>query len=316
MNNLLSVNWEITRRCNLGCIYCRVSGGKMKKNELSFEQAKGVVSKLAKANYLHIKFTGGEPLLKSYFWDLVKYVHEQKMVVSLFTNATLIRDQDIELFKKYIASVAVSLDSLDRSQNRKLGRDRTDYIIKNVERLRDAGIHTVLSSTITGINANQIGSLIRLTKELEISEIKINDFVMNGRAEKNKHLLRLSRPFKDQVTSLVKVIKRVFDETAEYNEHFRCECSNNDIFISYNGDVYPCVELVYRSKQFCLGNINSDNLGDILETNEKFSSQIKRSDTCAYSYLSSPHVSACLNRDKCPKSLSVYISKAKHREQQ
>lgn len=314
MNNSLSVNWEITRKCNLSCIYCRVSGGEAKKGELTFEQAKTGVIKLAKSKYSHIKFTGGEPLLKDYFWDLVKFAHQKKLLVSLFTNATLVTDKNIELFKKYITSTAVSIDSLDELQNKKLQRSRADYVIKNVEKLRDAGIHTVLSSTITNINVNQISILVELAKKLKIKEIKINDFVINGRAKDNNDLLKLSQPLKNQVAYLTKAIKQVFNENVNFDERFGCECSNNDIFISYRGDVYPCVELVYNSENFCLGNIKGD-FNKILEINRRFFSQIKQDDFCAYSYLNSPHVSACLNRDKCPKSLFSYMCKAKYGEQ-
>jgi radical SAM protein with 4Fe4S-binding SPASM domain len=310
MKGLLSVNWEITRKCNLNCMYCRVSGGERKKDELSLEQAIAVVDKLAKLKYSHIKLTGGEPLLKEYFWDLIKYIHNKNMFVSVFTNATLVTDKNIGLFKKYITSAAVSIDSLDKRQNTLLRRSQADYVIKNVKKLLDAGVHVVLSSTITRINIDQIPVLIELARKLKIKEIKINDFVANGRAENNIDLLALSRPLRGQVANLAGTIKQIFNENVNYNKRFMCECSNNDIFINYKGDVYPCVELVYNSGKFCLGNIK-DNLNKIFKINKQFFSQIKKSDYCAYSYLSSPHVSACLNRDKCPKILSLYMSKAK-----
>jgi len=310
MKDLLSVNWEITRKCNLNCIYCRVSGGEGKKDELSFEQAKTVVNKLAKLKYSHIKFTGGEPLLKEYFWDLVKYAHNKNMLVSLFTNATLVTDRNIGFFKKYITSAAVSIDSLDKQQNTQLRRGPVDQVINKIQQLRDAGVHVVLSSTITKINIDQIPVLIELARKLKIKEIKINDFVANGRAKENENLLVLSRPLKEQVVNMAGKIKKVFNEAVTVQERFPCECSNNDIFINYKGDVYPCVELVYNSANFCLGNI-MDDLNMILAINKRFYSQIKKSDYCAYSYLSSPHVSACLNRDKCPKVLSSYLSRAK-----
>lgn len=59
MSNILSINWEITKKCNLSCIYCRVNAGKEKKCELSLVQAKNVIDKLYTAGYLHLKFTGG-----------------------------------------------------------------------------------------------------------------------------------------------------------------------------------------------------------------------------------------------------------------
>ena len=45
--------------------------------------------------------TGGEPLLHDDFEDIYLYLKRQGLLVSLFTNATLINHKHIELFKKY-----------------------------------------------------------------------------------------------------------------------------------------------------------------------------------------------------------------------
>ena len=46
MNNTLSINWEITKKCNLNCIYCRVRGGEEKVDELTEIEAKNINDKL------------------------------------------------------------------------------------------------------------------------------------------------------------------------------------------------------------------------------------------------------------------------------
>ena len=92
---------------------------------------------------------------------------------------------------------------------------------------------------------------------------------------------------------------------------FKCECSDDNLYITNNGDLYPCVEMFYSSKDYCLGNLTADEPERLFKTNKKFHKQIKKEDVCAYSYISSEGFSACLNRGKCPKSLMVYMRNAK-----
>lgn len=311
MSKLLGINWEITKKCNLHCIYCRVSAGQEREGELTLKQAKKVVDKLKQANYKHLKFTGGEPLTSLYFWDLVKYAHKHGMLVSVFTNSVLINEISLPLFKKYISLVAISLDTLNNEHNEILRRTKSEIVIQKIKLLKQLGIPVVISTTVTQININDISKLIKKAKEIGVQEIKINDFVDDGRACENLSLLKLHKPLLNDISSITDNIQTEYQETPITNKAFKCECDESNLFINYKGDVFPCVELSYVSDEFCLGNIVKDRSVDIFKLNKDFYRKINESDICGYSYISSPHFSACLNRDKCPLSLINYIREAK-----
>lgn len=235
------------------------------------------------------------------------------MIISTFTNATLITDKLLPKFKKYISLVAISLDSLNDEHNALIKRQKSELVINNIKKLQKFNVSVVISATITKINYYDIKELVQFAKKNGITEIKINDFVTNGRARDNLDYIKLNKSLLDIVDDLKQIITDTFREKISENHKFRCDCSDNDLFINYKGELYPCVELSYISKDFCLGNIVRYNFDDLIKLNRNFYKQIKNTDYCGYSCISSTHFSACLNRDNCPKSLSHYMRLAKYK---
>ncbi len=121
-----SFSLAVAQKCNLGCTYCYAEegtfGGKQKSMEL--EIAKASVDRLLKdideGNKITLSFMGGEPLInRRTLHAVTAYAAEQAIKLkvgvafSITTNATLIRDEDIELFQKYKFTVTVSVDGLN-----------------------------------------------------------------------------------------------------------------------------------------------------------------------------------------------------------
>ena len=305
MTKILSVNWEITRQCNLHCAYCRVDAGLIQKDELNTKQVLAVIDELKNNNFGHLKFTGGEPLIRKDFWEIVKYAHQKGFKVSLISNGLLIDERVLVFLKKYIFIVGISLDSTDEEINQKLGRHNFELVMKNIQKLVKAGLHVKILSTITKINKKQIPELIKTAKKLGVEELKINDLVLNGRAKARKKDFGLEKP-------LLEDMEKIMGKKAKVTKLFRCECNQDNLYIDFQGDLYPCVETYYNSKNFCLGNVAKEEVTSLLGINKKFYRQIKENDYCAYSYMDSPSVSACLNRAGCPKNLEVYMKNAKN----
>jgi len=311
MTKLLSVNWEITKQCNLACTYCRVNAGLPQKNELTTKQVLSVIDELKRNGFGHLKFTGGEPLIRKDFWKIVRYAHKNSFKISLISNGLLIDEKVLDLLAKYVFVVGISIDSIEKETNQILGRQNYELVMKNIQKLVDKGLRVKILSTITRVNRKQISDLLLTAKKLGVEELKINDIVLNGRAADNKLNLALERPLAESSDELAGDVKKILKEKVEFSKLFKCECNQDNLYIDYRGDLYPCVEMCYDSKDYCLGNVAKDKLGKLLKINKKFYGQIKNGDHCAYSYMSSPRFSACLNRGGCPKNLRVYMDNAK-----
>jgi len=103
--NLLSITLEITARCNNNCQHCYVNlpenDDKAVKKEMSYHGITRTIDEAVSLGALWCTFTGGEPLLRDDFSDLYLYAKKQGLLTSVLTNATLITDEHVDLFKKY-----------------------------------------------------------------------------------------------------------------------------------------------------------------------------------------------------------------------
>ena len=91
---------ELTHRCNLRCLHCylgthRGSPGK----ELRTERLFSVIDEITEAGCLFLLLTGGEPLLRKDFPEIYRYAKTKGLMVTVFTNGTLVTDPLVELFE-------------------------------------------------------------------------------------------------------------------------------------------------------------------------------------------------------------------------
>jgi radical SAM protein with 4Fe4S-binding SPASM domain len=100
----LSASLELTFRCNLRCQHCYVQCDQASwadEPELTTDQWRGILDQLANAGVLWLLLTGGEPLLRPDFAEIYMHAKRRGMLVTLFTNATLVDDDIADLLAAY-----------------------------------------------------------------------------------------------------------------------------------------------------------------------------------------------------------------------
>ncbi len=104
-NALFSFTLELTARCNNNCRHCYINlpenDPKAKAEELTTEEIKSIVDQAVDLGAVWCLITGGEPLLRDDFEEIYLYLKRKGLLVSVFTNGTLITQKHIDLFKKY-----------------------------------------------------------------------------------------------------------------------------------------------------------------------------------------------------------------------
>ena len=80
---------ELTLRCNLRCVHCYCKPD-VSKQEMSYVQVTRVLDEIADAGCFWLLLTGGEPLLRDDFAKIYAYAKKKGMMITLFTNATLL----------------------------------------------------------------------------------------------------------------------------------------------------------------------------------------------------------------------------------
>ena len=58
------VSWMTTNRCNLKCAHCYQDADECDSRELSTEEARTMISQIARAGFKIMIFSGGEPLMR------------------------------------------------------------------------------------------------------------------------------------------------------------------------------------------------------------------------------------------------------------
>ncbi|MBM4329147.1 MAG: radical SAM protein [Deltaproteobacteria bacterium] len=105
----LGFTLELTARCNNDCRHCYINlpagDSRAAADELTLEEILRIAGEAAEMGALWCLITGGEPLLRPDFSDVYLGLKRQGLVVSVFTNATLIRDEHVELFRQYPAKI-------------------------------------------------------------------------------------------------------------------------------------------------------------------------------------------------------------------
>lgn len=94
VRQLHHIDIELTERCNNRCVHCNINRPEKDRwaleRELSTKEWKNILHQAAGLGAMSVRFTGGEPLLRSDFVDLYRYARHLGMRVLLFTNARLV----------------------------------------------------------------------------------------------------------------------------------------------------------------------------------------------------------------------------------
>ena len=82
----ICLTWELTYACNLSCVHCLSSSGRRDPRELSTAQCRAVIDELERMQVFYVNIGGGEPTVRSDFWELVDYATAHHVGVKFSTN--------------------------------------------------------------------------------------------------------------------------------------------------------------------------------------------------------------------------------------
>ena len=86
----ICLTWELTYACNLSCVHCLSSSGRRDPRELSTAECRAVIDELERMQVFYVNIGGGEPTVRSDFWDLVDYATAHHVGVKFSTNGVKI----------------------------------------------------------------------------------------------------------------------------------------------------------------------------------------------------------------------------------
>lgn len=164
---------SITDNCNFRCTYC------MPDENISFLKQQFLMSSdeifaisktFVDLGVNKIRLTGGEPLLRKDFGEIILKLSLLPIKIGITTNGLLIHKFLNEIVKTNISSINISLDSLNSEKFKFITqRNHFDKVWENIMLCLSKNIHVKLNVVIIkGTNDNELLDFVKLTKNLPI----------------------------------------------------------------------------------------------------------------------------------------------------
>ncbi|WP_299129168.1 GTP 3',8-cyclase MoaA [uncultured Winogradskyella sp.] len=176
---------SLTERCNLRCTYCMPADGVQlspKRNLMTADEIYEI-AKIFVANGVNkIRLTGGEPLVRKDFKEILKKLSTLNINLSITTNGVLV-DRYIETFKTNgLKHINISLDTLNADKFKFITRrNQFKKAFDSIKLLVDNHFKVKINAVlIKGFNDSEIIDLIELTKNLSIAIRFIEFMPFNG----------------------------------------------------------------------------------------------------------------------------------------
>ena len=247
----------LTLKCNQNCRYCHRFLG---IDEVSFEDNKRIINKIAEDGIKNMTFTGGEPLLYPNIIELVKLAKEKGLKVKLITNGSVLANNPkMREIYNYLDSITFSIDSCDNEINEKLGRSykHAENIKTVLESLKGKELNVNINTVVSRVNIEKLEELGQFLRDYKINAWRIFKFIpLRETAKINEKEFEISkaefRINKTLFTSFPNISK------VEYREENDME--SKYVLIMPNGNVV----VTENKEDVTIGNILENSISELL----------------------------------------------------
>lgn len=217
-----------------------------------------------------VNIGGGEPITSEGVFEIIHFLRNNNVNVSLSTNGWFIDNEMAEKLKKSkLNQVSISIDHPnpmlhDQNRGKKGCFQRA---IQAAQICLKHDIRVVFSTTIASYNYDVLEKIVELANYIGISGVDFKRLKTMGNAS-NRTDLEIDDEKKEKLYLNIIKWRQKFEKlkiTLVYNEKQvgdidgGCPCGKISLCISSNGNIAPCV---YNNK-VVLGNATRDDLGDI-----------------------------------------------------
>ena len=299
-NELRLVFWELTARCNLKCQHCRAEAqDDFVAGELTTDEIIGVARDIRKTADPIMILTGGEPLVRADFFDIVDECTSLFSRVAVATNGTMVDDAMAKrIVDSGVQRVSISLDGSNaKTHDAFRGVPGSfDDALRGFDAFKRAGESVQVNVTVTNHNDTELEDLLNLCIERGADAFHVFMLVPVGCGAEIDESVRLSPERFEEV------LRWLFDKSLELRDrvHVKATCApqyyrimreisrergielptgphgmnavtrgclagSAVCFISRTGDVQPCGYLPVVA-----GNVREKTLGDIWQDAEVF----------------------------------------------
>lgn len=179
----------LTKRCNLNCRHCYYSAGEALQNELSTKELKDIIRSFAGIGAGNVvTLTGGEPMMRKDFFEIVEEAVYRGLKVYLLSNGGLIRNAETaRKIAGLIDNVQISLDGTCPEINDSIrGKGSFDHAVRAISLLLAEKVDVEMTTVVLPENVEDLEkNLVAFVESLGKGRLKCSLTVANpkGRLE-------------------------------------------------------------------------------------------------------------------------------------
>jgi radical SAM protein with 4Fe4S-binding SPASM domain len=246
----LSVQLDVTYRCNERCVHCYLDHDD--HGEMTTAEIMDVLDQLAEAGVFFLCLSGGEVLMRMDFFPILEYARSLLFCVKVKTNAFMIREKEADrLCELGVQSVQVSIYSHRPEVHDAITKlpGSLKRSIAGIRFLQSRGLKVIIANVLMRSNLKDYAGVKALAQELG-AEYTI-DPTITPKMDGDRSILPLGIGNDDlrQVFRNSDLIGNVEEFCApppavndDVLDGLPCSAGHTACYISPYGDVYPCVQ--------------------------------------------------------------------------
>jgi len=269
----LSFGLEVTARCNHNCRHCyinlpagdqqdEVSYKKALSGELTLPEISDIADQAVELGAMWVLISGGEPLLREDFQELYLCLKRKGLLVSVFTNATLLSNEHIALFKKYPPrDIEVTVYGTTQETYERVTRRPGSFaaFTSGLNRLLESGVKVRLKAMAIRSNFQELPEIAAFCRTHTKDYFRF-DPQLHLRFDRNvarnkeiraerltpEEIVTLERADDERFSALQKGCNKLINEEFTHigcNHLFHCGAGNGSFNVSYDGKFRLCSSL-------------------------------------------------------------------------
>lgn len=279
---LYSFELELSARCNLNCRHCfiNVPAGDVDaaRSELGMSTIRRIADEAIALGAIWCLLSGGEPLLRRDFFEIFVALKKAGLLVSVFTNGTLITDRHVQFFLEFPPrDIEITVYGVTRETYERVTRVPGSYTAfrSGLDRLLSDGIPVTLKAMALRSNYEEMPQIARFCREFGNHDYRFDASLhlrYDGDSLRNRDIIA-ERLSPEQIIELEKSeparlrglrdtpMHPVVPEGQKPNEAtvFGCGIGNDMCYVSANGMFSFCSSL--RHPNFVY-DLNTGSLTD------------------------------------------------------
>lgn len=278
----LSFDLETTARCNLNCRHCYINvpaGDRgARARELSAGEIGRIGGEAASLGVLWCLITGGEPLLRKDFFEVYLALRRKGLLLSVYTNATLVGPEHVRFFKKYPPrDIEVTVYGVTRETYEGVTRVPGSYAAfrKGLDLLLAGGLEVRLKAMALRSNRHEMAGIAEFCRARTKDYFRFDPFlhyrfdrdaVRNREIESERltpgEIATLEKGDRERFGAMEKNCDRLIISElsrSDCRHLFRCGAGKRTFAVGYDGNFRLCASLVHPE---CLYDLRQGSLAE------------------------------------------------------